>query len=86
VEEQLFLRQYTEGYNLPDSKYISWLKVNHSEVDFTTEPSLLDFFPDTSPLDAIALFNDSPSSEAQSEDCTSNVTSPDDATTPRREN
>ena len=29
AEEQLFLKRYAEGYNIPDSKYISWLKVNH---------------------------------------------------------
>jgi len=75
--------------NLHDSKYISWLKVNHPEADFTifsTEPSLLDFFPDTSPLDATAVFDNFPSSETETEECTSNVISPDDATTPRREN
>jgi len=35
VEEQLFLRWYEEGYNLPDSKYISWLKMNHPKADST---------------------------------------------------
>jgi len=39
VEEQLFLRRYAEGYNLPESKYISWLKVNYPKTDFTV------FFP-----------------------------------------
>jgi len=86
AEEQLFLKRYAEGYNIPDSKYISWLKVNHPETDFTifsTEPSLLDFFPDTSPLDAVAMFDDPPNSETEAEECASNVTSPDDAVTPR---
>ena len=56
-EEQLFLRRFEEGFNLPDLRFISWLRLNYPEVDFTvfsTEKSLLDFPPETTPPDAIA--------------------------------
>jgi len=35
------------------------------QIFFSTESRLLDFFPDTSPLDAIAVFEDSPNSETE---------------------
>jgi len=38
-EEHLFLRRFEEGFNLPDPRYISWLRLNHPEADFTV------FFP-----------------------------------------
>jgi len=44
VEEQLFLRRYAEGYNLPDSKYISWLKVSYPEAVFVLNQTCLIIF------------------------------------------
>ena len=54
-EEERFKRQYTNGF---DIKYISWLKLNHPEADlsvYSTEESLIDFFPDASLPDAVRV-------------------------------
>ena len=43
-----FLERFEEGFTIPDLRYISWLKLNHPEADFTVfsmEPSLQDYFP-----------------------------------------
>jgi len=78
-----------ETYLTPDS-YISWLTLNYPEADltvFSTETSLLDFFPETTPLDAIAVCDDSSNTEvAKIEDPTSIGTTPDEAITPGGKN
>ena len=65
-EKQLFLRRFEEGFNLRTwpqiYMYMYWLKLNHlKQISpfFSSEPSLLDFFPETTPLDAIAVCDDS---------------------------
>ena len=57
-EEQLFLRRFEESFNLPDLRYVSWFRLNQPELNFSifpTELSLIDFFPETTPLNAIAV-------------------------------
>jgi len=85
-EQKLFLRKYEEGFNLPDLRYISWLRPEADFTVFSTETSLLDFFPESTPLDAIAVCDDSSNTKvAEIEDPTSIGTTFDEAITPRRE-
>ena len=75
--------------NVSGLRYISWLKLNHPETDFiifSSELSLLDFFPKTTPLDAIAVCDDSSNTKVvEIEDSTLIITTPDEAITHRWE-
>jgi len=49
-EESLYNTRYTEGYNLNDPKYISWLEVNHLDIDYEQFFPMIEHFPDVSVL------------------------------------
>ena len=49
-KEQLFNRRYSEGYDLQDEEYFSWLLIHHPEALPNNRSSVVDFFPDAQPL------------------------------------
>jgi len=53
--EELFNTRYTEGYNLHDSRYIAWLRINHSEKDHERFLPLIDYFPEVTTPDGIPV-------------------------------
>ena len=57
-EEALYRTQYSEGYNLHDPKYISWLKINHPDEDSERFLPLIGHFPDANMPEEIPVLLD----------------------------
>ena len=56
AEEKLkYSTRFAEGYNLYDSKYVAWLKVNHPEEDSSHFLSLSEYFPDAITPDELSV-------------------------------
>ena len=90
-KEQLFLRRFEEGFNSrtwPQIYFLTWAWPPWSRFHgfFFHRTQLAKFSPQTTPLDAIAVCDDSSNIKvAEIEDSTSIVTTPDEAITHRRE-
>ena len=57
-DEMLYERRHSEGYDLYDPKYISWLKIKYSNEDCERFESLIDHFPDASLLEEMSVSSD----------------------------
>ena len=62
-EEILYQTRYSEGYDLNDTKYISWLKINHPSEDCDKFCNLMMHFPNASIPEEIPVSLDSVSTD-----------------------
>ena len=71
-KEILYNTRYTEGYNVHDPKYVSWLKINHPDENFDAFLPLIDNFTDANVPEELSVSVDpSPTdiSPLESHDC-----------------
>ena len=57
-DEIHYERRHSEGYDLYDPKYISWLKIKYPNEDCERFKSLIEHFPDASVLEEVTVTSD----------------------------